>query len=83
MCSRVRIGIPILTVLLGAASLPSPVAGQDSAAVSATMLRALAEVAQSRASSEVGRRPLDRGIYFLTTNTFVSAESLPRKTTTL
>jgi hypothetical protein len=45
MCSRVRIGIPILTVLLGAASLPSPVAGQDSAAVTATMLRALAEAA--------------------------------------
>ena len=44
--TRVRIGVPILTILLLLSlSRTSPLAGQDSAAVSATLLRALAEAA--------------------------------------
>jgi hypothetical protein len=43
---RVRIGVPILTILLLLSLLrTSPLAGQDSVAVSATLLRALAEAA--------------------------------------
>ena len=66
-CLRVRIGQPILTiVLLLSALAAAPASGQD-----------------TTVSAPQRQRGAEAGPYFFTANTLASTESSPRKTTTL